>query len=151
MDVSGLIRTTCAPEVLVTALYDARFLAAVMPQGSRVDQTAEGAFTFSVTRNLGPIKLTLPGTMTIAQKGKRRAKSICVRASHIIGGKVDLDLDIRFEVSPDHTQLIYTGELAATGLAGRVLREYATRVNGALKAALTRLAVLAEGQTTQGA
>lgn len=151
MEVSGLIRTTCSPDDLLTALNDAEILTAVLPKGSRVDQTGEGAFTFSVTKNVGPIKLTLPGTLTITQKGKRRAKTISVRAAHIIAGKVDLDLDIRFELSADHTRLIYTGELAATGLAGRVLGEYATRANGALKAALTRLATRAEGQTTQGA
>ena len=149
MEVSGLIRTTLPPDRLVSALGDARTLARLLPDGSKLDQIAEGRFSFSVTKAVGPIKLTLPGQMTLTPKGKGHDQTLTARASHLIGGKVDLDLDLTIEHHGGHTRLAYSGELVATGLAGRVLREHRARANSALKAALTRLKMHAEGQMRQ--
>ena len=150
MDISGLIRTTLPPDLLVSALRDARTLSRLSPGGCSFDQIAEGRFAFSVTKNLGPIRLTLPGQMTLAATGTGHDQTLTARAAHIIGGKVDLDLALTIEVHRGQTRLAYSGELNATGLAGRVLREHHARANSALKAALTRLKMHAEAQMRQG-
>ena len=146
MEVSGLIRTTCPPDFLVSALRDADTLARLLPDGSKLEATGDGHYAFSVTKGVGPIKLTLPGEMTLTASGKGHDQILTARAAHIIGGKVDLDLTLAIEHSGGQTRLTYSGELAATGLAGRVLREHRARANSALKAALTRLKMHAEGQ-----
>ena len=151
MDVSGLIRTTLPPESLLSALRDARTLSRLLPDGSSLEQTGDGRYAFSVTKSVGPVKLTLPGQMTLTATGAGHDQTLTARAAHIIGGKVDLELDLTIEQHGGQTRLAYSGELVATGLAGRVLREHRARANSALKAALTRLKIHAEGQMRQGA
>ena len=151
MEVSGLIRTTCPPDYLLAALRDPATLSRLLPDGSKLDQTGEGTYAFSVTKGIGPIKLTLPGQMTMTATPGGHGLLLAARAAHVIGGKVDLDLTMNIDHSGGQTRLAYEGELVATGLAGRVLREHRARANSALKAALTRLKMHAEGQMARSA
>ena len=146
MDISGLIRSTCPPESLVSALRDARSLARLLPDGSTLEKTGDGQYGFSVTKAVGPIRLTLPGKMTLTATGTGHNQLLSARASHLIGGKVELDLKLIIDQQGEHTRLAYSGTLNASGLAGRVLREHHARANSMLKAALTRLKRHAEGQ-----
>jgi carbon monoxide dehydrogenase subunit G len=144
MEVSGQIRTTCTADQLVSALSDAAALQHLLPSGSSIEKAEDGTFAFSVSRNVGPIRLTLPGTMALTPTGENHDQQLTARASHVIGGRVSLDLALRFTQSPGQTRLAYAGELVATGLAGRIMRERQARVETELKSALTRLKLFAE-------
>ena len=145
MDVSGLIRSTCPPESLVSALCDARSLARLLPDGSTLEKTGDGQYSFTVTKAVGPMRLTLPGKMTLTASGIGHNQLLTARASHLIGGKVELDLNLAIDQHGEQTHLAYSGTLNAAGLAGRVLREHRARANAMLKAALIRLKLHAEG------
>ena len=152
MDLSGQIRTTCPPDLLVRIMRDPAALARILPSGSRMEQTGDGTYTFSVSRHVGPIKLTLPGQMSLTTGSNGHDQLLEVKAAHMIGGKVDLALTVRITTEGRTTLLAYDGALTATGLAGRILHEKRDRANNSLKAALTRLKLHAEAQAVrQGA
>jgi carbon monoxide dehydrogenase subunit G len=146
MELSGQIRTTCPPDQLVRIMRDPATLAQLLPVGSKMDMTADGSYAFSVTKSVGPIKLTLPGTMQLQPTGQNHDQSLTAHAAHMIGGKVDLALTLTLTTEGRVTILAYAGTLTATGLAGRVLKEHANRANGSLKSALSRLREHAEAQ-----
>ena len=146
MELSGQIRTTCPPDHLVRIMRDPAALAQLLPAGSKMDKTDEGTFAFSVSKNVGPIKLTLPGTLHLQATGRGHDQSLTARAAHMIGGKVDLTLNLTLTTEGRVTHLVYQGDLTATGLAGRVLNEHRARAGSSLKAALMRLKLHAEAQ-----
>lgn len=146
MELSGQIRTLCPPDLLVTIMRDPVTLAKLLPEGSRMDLMAEGSYTFSVFKTIGPIKLTLPGTLQLTPGAKGHDQVLTARAAHLIGGKVDLALNLQITTDGRITEVAYKGDLTATGLAGRILQEQRSRANTSLKAALTRLKHHAEDQ-----
>ncbi len=146
MELSGQIRTLCPPALLVTIMRDPVTLAELLPEGSKMDLLPDGSYAFSVFKTVGPIKLTLPGTLQLTPGAQGHNQILTARASHLIGGKVDLALTLQITSDGRITELAYKGDLTATGLAGRVLQEQRARANISLKAALTRLKHHAEDQ-----
>ena len=151
MQLSGQIRTTCPPTMLVGLLRDPAALVQLLPAGAKIDVKADGSMGFFMAKSVGPIRLTLPGTLTLAATGHNADQVLIAHAAHLIGGKVDLTLTLAFATEGRITQLVYTGELTATGLAGRVLKEHRERANASLKAAMTRLKLYAESQMRKSA
>ena len=149
MDLSGQIRTTCPPDLLVRIIRDPDALAQLLPAGSKMDLNPDGTYAFSVTKSVGPIKLTLPGTLQLTPGARGHDQILTARAAHLIGGKVDLALNIQITAEARITHMTYTGDLTATGLAGRILQEHRARANSSLKAALTRLKLYAEAQANK--
>lgn len=144
MHLSGQIRTTCPPDLLVKVMRDPAALAQLLPPGSKMALASDGTYAFSVTKSVGPIRLTLPGTMQLAATGQDHNQTLTAHAAHLIGGKVDLTLALTLTTEGRVTHLAYAGDLTATGLAGRVLAEHKARANNSLKAALLRLKIHAE-------
>jgi carbon monoxide dehydrogenase subunit G len=150
MEISGLIRTTCPPDILLSAMRDATTLSHLLPEGSTMTMTPQGDYDFLVTKSIGPIKLNLPGKMTLTPTGTGNDHILTAHAGNLIGGKVDLQLNLALQSHDGHTRLVYSGELTATGLAGRVMREHRARVNGVLKAAMNHIKIHAERQMPLG-
>ena len=146
MDLSGQIRTACPPDFLVRIMRDPVALAQLLPAGSKVALNADGTYGFSVSKSVGPIKLSLPGKLQLVQDPLGFDQVLTAHAAHLIGGKVDLALNIAIKAEGRITHLSYAGTLTATGLAGRVLQEHRARANNSLKSALTRLKLYAEDQ-----
>lgn len=146
MELSGQIKTKCPPDFLVAVMHDPAALAKLLPAGSRIDRNADGSFAFSVSKGIGPIKLTLPGKMHLTAKGAGHDHVLSIKAAHLIGGKVDMTLDLAITHDGEMTKLKYSGDLTASGLAGRVLQEHHSRANASLKSALIRLRIYAERQ-----
>ncbi len=151
MEISGTLRAHCPPEDLVATLADARAISRLLPAGAKVEQTGEGRYSFTVSRAFGPIKLTLPGQMTLTPGEKGHDRKLTLRAAHVIGGKVDLELDFFIEPGHEATRFSYSGKLDATGLAGRIAREHRGRINAVVKGGMTRLRHLAEARARQAA
>ncbi|MBC7735972.1 MAG: hypothetical protein H7245_01830 [Candidatus Saccharibacteria bacterium] len=144
MELSGQIRTLCPPDLLVTIMRDPVTLAELLPKGSVMQLLTNGTYSFSVYKTVGPLKLTLPGTLQLTPDAQGHDQTLTARAAHLIGGKVDLVLALHITSDGRITEVSYKGELTATGLAGRVLQEQGARANVSLKAALTRLKHRAE-------
>ena len=144
MQVRGQIRTSCPPEIFLSAMRDPKVLSQLLPPGSKLEQGQNGALAFVLNKTFGPIRLTLPGQLTLTPTGEGHNQTLSARASHNIGGMADLDLDLVFDLVDGKTLLDCTGNLVATGIAGRVLRERQNRVNQILKGLLLRLKVQAE-------
>jgi len=145
MQLSGMIRTTCPPARLVDLLSDPKVLAAMMPAGSDLRQTATGEFAFTIRKALGPLKFNMPGTLILTRLGDGHDRHMTAHASHLIGGKVDVTLDIKVTDRPAVTIVNYEGELTATGLANRLLGENSERAQTALRGFFVRLKRQAEG------
>ena len=146
MELSGQIRTHCPPDLLVTIMRDPVTLAELLPKGSKMQLLTDGTYSFSVYKVVGPIKLTLPGTLQLIPGAHGHDQTLTARAAHLIGGKVDLALALHITSDGRITEVAYKGELTATGLAGRVLQEQRARANISLKAALIRLKHHAENR-----
>lgn len=146
MEIAGKLRSLCTPEELVAVLSDVEALAQFLPAETEVQETATGSYSFVVSREFGPIKLTLPGQMTISAAETGQGRRLSVRAAHIIGGKVDLELDLAFQPVKDTPQTLvtYSGALKATGLAGRIARDRRARLNSVVRSGMVHLAHLAE-------
>lgn len=144
MQISGLIKTTCSPAALVRALRDPDCLLKLLPPDSTLEQTGDGTYVFSVTKGIGPIKLTLPGTLTLTPAANGIDQILSARAAHIIGGKVEFDVTLHIDQNANMTRMAYDGQLTATGLAGRVLNEHQLRANNLMRSSMLRIKAQAE-------
>ncbi len=133
MQIKGQIKFACPATFLVQVLNDPAAMAKLLPQNAKLELSGPGSFAFTVTKAMGPIKLTLPGTMTVIPTGTRQDQKLQVKAAHMIGGKVNLDLDVTMSDTGSITQLTYDGTLEASGLAGRMLQEREDRMNGFIR------------------
>lgn len=146
MQISGQIRTTCPPAFLLKALRDPLAMIQLLPSGSKLEQSGENSYAFTMTKSVGPIRLTLPGTLTLTPTGEGHNQKLTIHAAHLIAGKVDLTLQIVLDQASAQTRIGYDGELEATGLSGRILKEHRARANEVVKAALTRFRLRAESE-----
>lgn len=144
MQINGQLKTSCPPPFLVKVLRDPDAMVQFLPMGSDLKQSADGTYKFSVVKSVGPIRLTLPGTLTITPTGQGHGQTMTINAAHLIGGKVDMKLHLAITRTEGQTQIAYEGDLDATGLAGRILKEHRARANSAVKASLFRLKLHAE-------
>jgi carbon monoxide dehydrogenase subunit G len=144
MQISGQMRTACPPSFLMTVLRNPDAMIQLLPKGSELAPAGDGTYKFTLIQTVGPIRLTLPGTIEMAPGDEDGDLQLTVRAAHMIAGKVNMDLLITLSQPEEHTRIIYDGQLAATGLAGRILNEHKERANGVVKASMTRLRLYAE-------
>ena len=150
MKLSGLIRTNCPPDRLMALLHDPLILARMLPKGCEVTKSGEGSFDFAIRRAFGPINLSLPGTMTLMPTGTLQDHVLTAHAAHIIGGKVELTLTLAARRTDGTTKLSYEGDLQATGLAGRLMKEYESQADDGMRAAFQRLKKAAEAPGPAG-
>jgi carbon monoxide dehydrogenase subunit G len=144
MQINGQLKAKCPPPFLVNILRDPDAMMQLLPAGSELEKSPDGTYKFSVVKSIGPLRLTLPGILTITPTGQGHGQTMTVAASHMIGGKVDMKLRINIFRAEGQTNMTYDGDLDATGLAGRILKEHRTRANGAVKASFFRLKLHAE-------
>lgn len=146
MDFKGKINANCPPECVFEVLDDPDALARLLPEGSKVEKSGDGQFTFTLIRTLGPIRLTLPGKMAVTQGEGALDRKLSIRAAHVIGGKVDAELEMVNSVEAGALHMAYAVNLEATGLAGRIAKEHRGRLGGLLKSGMMRLKFLAEAR-----
>lgn len=138
MQLNGSIRTAGTPSALIDGLADKDTLVAVAPQGFSIRGVENGVTSFAIRRGFGPITLTLQGTMTLKADGGGRR--LVVHGSHLIGGAVDLDLTLMAEEGDEGLgKLSWTGDLAAKGLAGRLLNDHEDRADRIVRNLFQRL------------
>ena len=145
MQLTGMIRTTCPPDQLMALLDDPAVLALMMPGGSEIRQTSATGYAFVIRKAIGPLKLNMPGTLTLTPVGAGPDRHMTAHAAHLIGGKVDIDLNIRLATLTGMTVLSYQGTMTATGLANRVLGEFEKRAQTGMRSVFLRLKQRAEG------
>ena len=139
MHVSGMIKMTCPPDILLATLHDPLALAEILPSGSTLDRSGADSFDFSISKSVGPIRLTMRGALTLAAVDGDLVQQMTINASHMIGGKVDVSLVLTIDTVDRVTRLGYDGDIDAQGLAGRVLKENAGSVDDIVKRTMTRL------------
>jgi len=146
-----MIRSPCPPARLVALLNDPAVLAKMIPAKSEIRQVAPGEFAFTVRRAFGPLMVNMPGTLTLVPEAAEHDLSLTAHAAHMIGGKVDITLNIRLTPGPAGTVLTYDGQVAASGLANRLLGDNSERVQDALQSMFIRLKRLADAGLKLGA
>ena len=148
MQLSGMIRTICPPDQLLALLNDPAVLAKIMPGGAEITQTSATDYAVIIRKSFGPLKLNLSGTLGLTPIGSGYDRRLTAHATHAIAGKADIALTIRLTADTGRTVLTYSGDLAATGLVGRLLGENGKRAQTSLRAIFLRLKTLAEGDKT---
>lgn len=136
MLIEGMIRTSGPAEVVVRGLADDATLKAIAPRGFEFRPVIDGRSDFTVRRGFGPIVLTLQGHMSVTPDDEPQAWWLEVKAAHLIGGSVKVALNVTTtDPTPESGNmgsLSWTGDMTATGLAGRLLNDYQARVNEVL-------------------
>lgn len=130
MQVEGQIRTKGPAEAVLTKLADEATLRAIAPRGFEFRSVIGGRADFVIRRGFGPIVLTLQGHLTLSPDDEPGAWWLEVKAAHLIGGSVNVNLQAT--TTPDdegQERLGWSGKLVATGLAGRLAKDYQDRAN----------------------
>jgi carbon monoxide dehydrogenase subunit G len=145
MKLEGSIRTTGPADDVIRGLADEETLATIAPAGFEFRRVEDGVADFLIRRGFGPVNLTLQGSMALREVGEDYELEI--KASHLIGGRVNVTLALKAS-SPDEEGLAgigWAGELAAQGLAGRLLSERSSEGNRILRNLFLRLRDHVEG------
>jgi len=149
MNIKGQIRINCPPQDILAVLHDLKAVERMFPVGSQVAQSARGDYDFTIAKSFGPLRLNLPGTMTLTQIGAGPSQQVTIRAAHLVGGKLDFDLEMTIEATDEGSQIGYSGQVQASGLAGRVLKDYGDRIPHAVRSGMTRLKLVTENRARQ--
>lgn len=142
MQIDGMIRTTCPPEKVVALLADPEALARIVPEGCEVGAKTGESIAFVIRRKVGPITINLHGHLILHKKPEPGAYTLQIDASHLIGGKIKLMLEIAAGPA-----LKWDGVLESHGLAGRLVEDRADSVQIGVKTLFQRLRQQAEGRT----
>ncbi len=134
MDLSGTVDLSVRPDEATEGFHTAETLRHFLPGKSELTKSGPAAFDFVVTKDAGMVSLRLPGTLTIQPDGETYRFEAAAR--HLLGGTANLLLNIRFAPAEfgEGTVMSYAGTLAATGLAGRLLRDRAPMAQEVLTA-----------------
>ena len=145
MQLEGSIRTTGPADLVARGLADGAILTAIAPLGFDFRKVEGGVAEFTLRRSVGPISLTLQGSMTLTETAP--AFGLEIKAAHLIGGKVAVQLQLTTAPADEDglAKLAWTGELRAQGLAGRVMAEREEQANEILRNLFIRLRDHVEG------
>lgn len=151
MNIKGQIRINRPPQDILAVLHDLTAVERLFPVGSQIAQSAPGDYDFAIGKSFGPLRLNLPGKLTLTQIGAGPSQQLTVRAAHLVGGKLDFDLELTIQPVAEGSNLSYAGQVQASGLAGRVLKDYGDRIPHAVRAGMTRLKLVTENRARQSA
>ncbi len=121
------------------AFSKADLLSQFMNAESRVEQVDETNFIFVGVKGIGPTHVEMQGTLSVMPLQSPDSLQIIAKGSHLIGGSVQIDLQIDFSGDTKHCQMSYLGEMKATGLMGKFLKSKADKVASRVDAALKEL------------
>jgi carbon monoxide dehydrogenase subunit G len=140
MRLEGVLELNVPPSRVLQSLGDPDVIQAFLPGECTVTPTGAGTYDFALRKSLGFLELRLGGQITVEDQGPDQAR-MTMKASHKIGGALDMDMGLTLTPQGTGTQIAYSGTLDATGLAGRVVRDralqirpYVTKVFDRLKA-----------------
>lgn len=127
MQVSGLVVVRLPVAQVMAAFNDAEVLRAVLPSCVEARQVGPGRFAARLTRKVGPMPVTVEPQITVAplQDGSTQ---LTIAAGNAILGRVQSALDLRLDPVEAGTRVSWTGDVQATGLAGRMLTDRKARI-----------------------
>jgi carbon monoxide dehydrogenase subunit G len=144
MQIDGMIRTACPPERVVALLADPAALAKVVPPGCEVGAKTGESIAFVIHRKVGPITMNLHGHLILHKMSDPGGYTLQIDASHLIGGKVKLLLDLAAQ--EEEKVLKWGGTLESHGLAARLINDRAGSVQVGIKTLFQRLRQQIEGR-----
>jgi carbon monoxide dehydrogenase subunit G len=145
MQLEGTMPTKCPPGKVVENLRDPQILSLMVPEGCHIGEKVGDTINFVIQRKVGPISFKMPGTMTVTQKPGADAYVMELNASHLIGGKANVTLNLTPERDAAGQQsLHWLGTLEAHGLAAHLIEERTAKIGNVLKNLFVRLRKQAE-------
>ena len=149
MQLDGMIRTAKAPESIIEQLSNPEILARIAPRGCAIGEKAGETVAFRITRKLGPIALSLKGSLTLHRKDGG-GYQVVAEASHRIGGSAKVTLDVHGGTGPAGKPVIqWKGAVESHGLAARAVTEHGPRAAEFVKNLFLRLRDTVEGRPAQ--
>lgn len=134
MQLEGSIPTKCPPGQVVDLLNDPQVLARVAPAGCVIGEKTGDTVAFVIQRKVGPVALNLPGTMKVTQKPGSADCLMEVNASHLIGGRASVTLNLTPRRDAEGQQsLHWAGVLETHGLAAHLIEGRSAQVAKVLK------------------
>ena len=145
MQLEGTMPTKCPPGKVVENLRDPQILAQVVPDGCLIGEKVGDTINFVIQRKVGPVHFKLPGTMTVTQKPGSDAYVMEINASHLIGGRANVTLNLTPERDAAGRQsLNWLGTLEAHGLASHLIEDRKAKIGNVLKNLFVKLRSQAE-------
>lgn len=147
MKLDGSI-ASATPAKLVRALSDPVVLAQIAPEGCEIGTPSGEAIPVKLIRKLGPVHLTLACTLTLTKKPDAPGFDLAIQGAHLIGGKVAVTLSLVPQVpQTGPKRLAWGGELTASGLAGRLVKDRDAEGQAVVKRLFLRLKQVVEAQS----
>ena len=134
MQLDGMILTKCPPEQVVQLLLTPDAVRKLLPEGCEVGERKGDTVPFVILRRVGPIKLSMAGTLTLTPAADGQAYELVIQASHIVAGRVRVAMELMPDTQTGRSKrLRWNGNLDAHGLAARLVEGRRKRVRGAIE------------------
>lgn len=145
MQLDGMIQTKCQPEQVVKLLLAPEALRALMPEGCEVGEKAGDSVPFVLRRKVGPINLSMTGSLTLKPLPDTVGHELEVVGSHIVAGRFKMTLRLLPNSQAAKVKgLSWTGKMDAHGLSSRLLEGRTARVHSVIKSMFVNLRNQAE-------
>lgn len=144
MRLSGSVDIGVSREGMRAALQSPAILAALLPGEVEMEPDGPGNYRFLLKKSLGPLEIHQRGTVEVRVLDGDHI-GLAVKSAHKLGGKVEIATVIELTQRPRGTRIGYDGSVVATGLAARLLRDRAERVQPYLQTRMHRLKAEIEG------
>ncbi len=128
--VDGAVEFKASARRAQNAMMNEHQLAHFLPHGSVIKMLDDGTFEFTVTKDIGITVLTLNGTMSVTPVPNSDQVRFKAGAKHMVGGAATFDFLIRFSGDEQTCNLIYEGDVGASGLVGNFLSMGESKVQG---------------------
>ena len=145
MRLSGTVEFAVSAQGLRTALQSPRVLASMIPGTVEMQPAEGGNFAFLMKKTLGPVELRQRGTVEVRLLGDNHV-GLELRSRHRLGGTVKVATLLVLIPRVGGTRIDYDGNVEATGLAGRLLRDREERVQPFVRNLMRRLKAEIEAQ-----
>lgn len=140
MQLDGMITTTCPPEQVAQLLLAPVALRQLLPAGCDVGDRMGDTLPFVIRHRVGPIKLSMSGSLKLSPSVDGKGFDLVIVASHMVAGRVRIAMALVPEMqSAQAKRLRWNGNLDAQGLAGRLVEGRGKRVRGIIQSMFANL------------
>lgn len=140
MQLDGMIPTTCPPDQVAQLLLSPDALRQLLPAGCEVGEKMGDTLPFVIRHRVGPIKLSMSGSLKLSPAVDGTGFDLVIMASHLVAGRVRITMALVPEIRSAHAKrLRWTGNLDAQGLAGRLVEGRGKRVRGIIHSMFANL------------
>lgn len=143
MKLDGMIPTKCPPADVARMLFVPSTLRKLLPVGCQIDERDGDTIPFVLRRTVGPVRLNMPGTLTMTERPDGSGFDLLMEASHLVAGRIRITMLLQPGLGLGNLpRLKWQGQVESHGLAARLIADRTTKIKTAVTTAFVRLHAL---------